>query len=191
MTAAGYIARQSAETVRYHAQLIGSLDYVNKMQKLLIYLVVCTTLTAMGCSGTNEKSEYHTSVLERLPFVYKMTVQQGNIVTEEAVDRLEPGMTKSQVRFLLGTPMLEDMFHTDRWDYTYTIRRGHKPMEETRLTLFFQDDALIRVEGDLRPDPQRAATRDPGEMIVTVPDWKDDRGFIAKTFSKIGVEQTE
>ena len=161
------------------------------MQKLLIYAVLAATTIATGCSGSEKKSEYRSSALEKLPFVYKMTVQQGNIITEETVDRLEPGMSKSQVRFLLGTPMLQDMFHTDRWDYTYTIRRGHKDMQKTRLTLFFQDDALVRVDGDLRPNQQRAATREPEEMIVSVPDWQDDRGFIAKTFDKIGVEPAE
>jgi outer membrane protein assembly factor BamE len=161
------------------------------MQKTLIYLLVGATLTASGCSGSEEKSEYRSSALADLPFVYKMTVQQGNIVTEEMVDRLEPGMSKSQVRFLLGTPMLQDAFHTNRWDYTYTIRRGHEDMKKTRLTLIFEEDVLVRVEGDIRPDAQRAAQREPGEMIVSVPDWEDDRGFLAKSLSKLGFEAPE
>ena len=118
-------------------------------------------------------------------------MQQGNIVTEEMVDRLEPGMSKSQVRFLLGTPMLTDLFHTDRWDYTYTIRRGHDETQFTRLTLRFQDDELVQVEGDLRPDPNRAARREPGDLLVSVPDWNDDRGFFAKTASKLGIEEAK
>lgn len=161
------------------------------MQKVLFYLAVGATLALAGCSGSEKKPEYRSSVLEHLPFVYRMTVQQGNIVTEEMVDRLEPGMTKSQVRFLLGTPMLTDMFHADRWDYTYTIRRGHKDMELTRLTVFFQEDALVQVKGDLRPDPRRAATREPSEMLVSVPDWEDDRGLFSRAASKIGLEPAE
>jgi len=166
------------------------------MQKVLIYLAIGATLALTGCSGPEKKPQYRASALEKLPFVYKMTVQQGNIVTEEMVDRLEPGMTQSQVRFLLGTPMLTDMFHTNRWDYTYTIRRGHDDMQLTRLTLFFQkDDAqeyvLTQVVGDLRPDRQRAATRDPAEMLVSVPDWEDDRGFLARAASKVGLEPAE
>lgn len=158
------------------------------MQKVLTYLVMGATLALIACSTPSEQSEYQTSALEKLPFVYKMTVQQGNIVTEEMVDRLEPGMTKSQVRFLLGTPMLTDLFHKDRWDYTYTIRRGHKEMKETRLTLFFKDDSLVQVQGNLRPDPKRAAQREPTELLVSVPDWKDDRGFFAKAASKLGID---
>lgn len=161
------------------------------MQRVLIFPLLGAALAAGGCSGTEEKSEYRSSVLESLPFVYKMTVQQGNIVTEEMVDRLEPGMTKSQVRFLLGTPLLTDMFHSDRWDYTYTIRRGHEDTQKTRLVLHFRDDALVKVEGDLRPDPQRAAERTPGEMIVSVPDWEDDRGFLTRTLDKVGLDPAQ
>ena len=161
------------------------------MQKLLICLALGASLAATGCSGSKEKSEYRTPALGKLPFVYRMTVQQGNILTEENVDRLEPGMTKSQVRYLLGTPMLEHMFHANRWDYTYTLRKGHEDMKKTRVTLFFEDDALIRVEGDLRPNPQRSAVREPGDMIVSVPDWKDDRGIFAKALDKIGVDDAD
>jgi outer membrane protein assembly factor BamE len=158
------------------------------MQKVLTYLVIGVTLALVGCSTPSKQPEYETSALDKLPFVYKMTVQQGNIVTEEMVDRLEPGMTKSQVRFLLGTPMLTDLFHTNRWDYTYTIRRGHNKMDLTRLTVFFKDDSLVQVQGNMRPDPKRAAQREPTELLVSVPDWKDDRGFFAKAASKLGFE---
>jgi outer membrane protein assembly factor BamE len=166
------------------------------MQKVLINLAVGATLALAGCAGSENKPQYRNSALEKLPFVYKMTVQQGNIVTEEMVDRLEPGMTQNQVRFLLGTPMLTDLFHTNRWDYTYTIRRGHGDMELTRLTLFFEENneqeyVLTQVVGDLRPDPQRAATRDPGEMLVSVPDWEDDRGFLSRAAAKVGLEPAE
>mgnify|MGYP003572902725 FL=1 len=165
--------------------------YEQKMQKVLIYGVLGATLSTYGCSGSEEKPEYRSSALEHLPFVYKMTVQQGNIVTEEMVDRLEPGMTKNQVRYLLGTPMLVDTFHTDRWDYTYTIRRGHKEMEVKRLAVFFQDDALTKVEGYIRPNPERAAAREPEAMLVEVPDWDGDVGIFRKTLTKIGLEPTD
>ena len=161
------------------------------MQKVLTYLVIGATFLLFGCSGQDTKPQYQTSALEKLPFVYKMTIQQGNIVTEEMVDRLEPGMTKSQVRFLLGTPMLTDLFHVNRWDYTYTIRRGHDEMKLTRLTLFFEDEALVQVQGDLRPDPERAAQRQPADLLVDVPDWEDNRGIIAKAASKIGLDPAE
>lgn len=161
------------------------------MQKVLIYLVFGTTLLLAGCSRPQQEPQYRTSVLGDLPFVYKMTVQQGNIVTEEMIDRLELGMTKNQVRYLLGTPVLTDLFHTDRWDYTYTIRRGHEKMETRPLAVFFQEDALILVEGYIRPDPQRALVREPQNMLVTVPDWDGDRGFWSKVLGTVGLESTE
>jgi outer membrane protein assembly factor BamE len=161
------------------------------MRKVLVYLVAGATLSIVGCSTPKKEPVYKSSALEKLPFVYKMTVQQGNIVTDEMVDRLEPGMSKSQVRFLLGTPMLTDMFHSDRWDYTYTIRRGHDAMQLTRLTLLFQEDALVRVAGDLRPDSNRAAQREPGNLLVAIPDWEDNRGFLAKAASKLGMDPAE
>jgi outer membrane protein assembly factor BamE len=151
------------------------------MEKVLIYLVLGATL--VGCGGR---------VIDRLPFVYQMPVQQGNIITEEMVDRLQPGMTKSQVRYLMGTPMLEDIFHADRWDYTYTIRRPHQETQIKRLSLFFnKDDALDKVEGYIRPNPARLAAAKPNEIIVTVPNWQDQRGILSRAFGKLGMEPAE
>lgn len=160
------------------------------MQKTLIYLVLGATF-ATGCSGSGEKSEYRDSALGKLPFVYRMPVQQGNIITEDMVDRVQIGMTRNQVRYLLGTPMLVDLFHTDRWDYTYTIRRGHGDTEIKRLTLYFDGDSLARIAGDMQPNPQRSAEGEPREMIVTVPDWEDNRGFFARTLDKLGIKEAE
>jgi len=150
------------------------------MKKLLAHLAIGAILGLAGCAFSEKDTQPKPSVLEKLPFVHKMTVQQGNIVTEEMVDRLELGMTKSQVRFLLGTPMLTDLFHTNRWDYTYTIRRAHDKMAMTHLTLLFEADRLVKVQGDLRPDPDRAAQRQPSDLLVPVPDWEDDRGLFAR-----------
>jgi outer membrane protein assembly factor BamE len=144
-----------------------------------------------ACSGETKPDEYQRSALEDLPFVYKMTVQQGNIITEEMLDQLRPGMTKTQVRYLLGTPVLTDFFNIDRWDYTYTIRRGHQDMEVKTLTLFFQDDALVRTEGDLRPNPDRAAAREPEEIVVTVPDYKKRKGLFRRGLEVIGLDPAD
>jgi outer membrane protein assembly factor BamE len=119
-----------------------------------------------------------------------MTVQQGNIINEEMIDQVELGMSKSQVRYLLGTPLLTDIFHSDRWDYTYTLRRGHDPMETKRLTLYFEDDALVRIEGAVQPDPSRSlAAEGEREVVISVPDWQDKRGLISRTLGSIGLEK--
>jgi outer membrane protein assembly factor BamE len=160
------------------------------MRKLLSIPLLCclVVLLAPGCSRDKKPEEYRGSVLEDLPFVYKMTVQQGNIITEEMVDQLELGMTKRQVQFLLGTPLLTDFFQTDRWDYTYTIQRGHDPMEIRYLSLHFRDDGLVRVDGDIRPDPARARAREPEQQVVVdVPDYHDRKGLIARSLDAIGL----
>jgi outer membrane protein assembly factor BamE len=164
---------------------------LQQMRKLLHVLILAwlTALATTGCSRDTKPDEYRGSVLEDLPFVYRMTVQQGNIVTEEMVDRLELGMNKRQVQFVLGTPLLTDFFRTDRWDYTYTIQRGHQPMEIRYLTLHFSDDELTRIEGDIRPDPTRA--REPEQVVVSVPDHEEKKGFIRRSLDAIGLERKD
>jgi outer membrane protein assembly factor BamE len=147
------------------------------MRKVLSYpilsLLCLATLGLGGCAAEMKPDEYQTSMLDRLPFVYKMTVQQGNIITPEQVAQLQPGMNKRQVRYLLGTPLLTDFFNTDRWDYVYTYRRGHAPEERRKFTVFFKDDALVRTEGDVRPVPGAPDVDRAKEMEVSVPDYQD------------------
>lgn len=83
--------------------------------------------------------------------VYKAEIQQGNVVTQEMIDKLKPGMTRSQVRFVLGTPLVSDPFHQDRWDYYYYLRRANEDIGEAqRLTVIFNNDVLQKVQGDTR-----------------------------------------
>ncbi len=84
--------------------------------------------------------------------VYRLDVPQGNVITAEQHEQLKTGMTRSQVRFLLGTPLIADPFHSDRWDYYYYLRHGKDKKTETRLlTLYFQGETLERIEGDAPP----------------------------------------
>lgn len=165
--------------------------YDSKMRKLLDCLIPTLVAVAaanlVGCAGEDKPDEYQTSRLEDLPFVYRMTVQQGNILTDDMVDQLQPGMTKRQVQYLLGTPLLTDFFNTDRWDYVYTIQRGHSSMERRKLTVFFQEDALVRIEGDMKPNAERAATRERQEIVVSVPDYEKRKGFIGRSLEAVGV----
>ena len=82
---------------------------------------------------------------------YKIDIQQGNYVTQEMVGKLKPGMTKSQVRFALGTPLIVDPFHPDRWDYVYVMQKRGRFVEERRIVAVFKDDTLVRLEGDVVP----------------------------------------
>jgi len=85
------------------------------------------------------------------PGVYKLTIQQGNIVSQEMIDRLKPGMTRSQVQFVLGNPVLADSFNRDRWNYVYTIAIPGQDLIERELVIIFEDDRLLRFEGDYVP----------------------------------------
>ena len=85
------------------------------------------------------------------PGVYKIDVEQGNIVTQEMADQLKPGMSRRQVRFILGTPLVEDTFNQDRWDYPYAKRNGQTVLDDSLLTVVFDGDALLEVSGDYLP----------------------------------------
>jgi len=82
------------------------------------------------------------------PWVYKITKQQGNITKQKHVDKLEIGMTKEQVQFIMGTPMSVDSFNPDRWDYVYTFKPGHGELTRNNLTLSFTDNKLSSIEGE-------------------------------------------
>ncbi len=85
------------------------------------------------------------------PRLYRATVQQGNVITQEMVDKLSPGMTRSQVSFIMGEPVLRNTFASDRWDYIYTVTLPGYYEEEKRLTLYFEDDVLSFFTGDYLP----------------------------------------
>lgn len=80
---------------------------------------------------------------------YRIDVRQGNYVSQEMVAQLKPGLTRDQVRFILGSPLIADMFHADRWDYIYRFQPGRGEVQERRLGVFFKDGKLTRVDGDV------------------------------------------
>jgi len=89
--------------------------------------------------------------------IYRMDIQQGNLLDADQVEQVEVGMTRSQVRYLLGTPMVIDSFNHDRWDYVYSLQRGHKRKVERRhLVIWFDGDKVARVE-EPRPVPRKPA----------------------------------
>ena len=88
---------------------------------------------------------------------YRIDVRQGNMVTQEMAAQLKPGLTKDQVRFILGTPLLTDIFHADRWDYVYRLQTGAGEVQQRRLVVFFEDGKLVRVGGDIVGEDAAAA----------------------------------
>lgn len=86
--------------------------------------------------------------------VYRIDVQQGNLLEETDIAAVKPGMTRSQVRFLLGTPMVEDSFHQDRWDYMFYFRQGRSRRAERRwIIVHFDGDRVREVERDVPVEP--------------------------------------
>ena len=93
------------------------------------------------------------SEVPRIPGLtpYRIDIQQGNFVSPEMVAQLKPGMSKEQVRLALGTPLLADIFHAERWDYVYWREAPNGKREQRKLVVFFADGKLERVDGDVGP----------------------------------------
>ncbi|WP_407314976.1 outer membrane protein assembly factor BamE [Pseudomonas sp. nanlin1] len=90
------------------------------------------------------------------PGVYKIDIQQGNVVTQDMIDQLRPGMTRRQVRFIMGNPLLVDTFHANRWDYLYSLQPGGGERQQERMSVIFNDnDQLVSLAGDFMPGVSR------------------------------------
>ncbi|ALO47135.1 outer membrane protein assembly factor BamE [Pseudohongiella spirulinae] len=92
----------------------------------------------------------------QFPGVYKIPIAQGNIITQDMIDKLEPGMTPRQVIFVMGSPLVRDPFNQDRWDYVYNYQPGGGVRGQERITLYFENEQLMRYEGDFEPGPNAA-----------------------------------
>ena len=101
---------------------------------------------------------------------YRMVIQQGNFISQEMVSQLKPGMTKEQVRFVLGTPLVTDIFHADRWDYVFFRETADGKREQRNLSVVFENSKLARVLGDLMP--AEGAVRAGGFEAQVKPDAK-------------------
>ncbi len=96
----------------------------------------------------------------QFPGVYKLEVQQGNIIEQEMIDQLKPGMTKRQVKFVMGSPLVTDTFDQDRWDYVYTVATRTGEYKKEHVSIIFKDDKLVEISGDYRPSAPTAETAD-------------------------------
>jgi outer membrane protein assembly factor BamE len=132
----------------------------------LLIGAAAASLCLGACSSFTERTR---SALDAIT-PYKVEVVQGNFVSKEQVDLLKPGMSRQQVREILGTSLLNDVFHKDRWDYIFTIRRQGVEPQERRLTVFFKDDMLDHFSGDPMPSEQEfVATLDVHKRSGKVP----------------------
>ncbi len=119
---------------------------------LLFALSLSVNYLLTGCSTTTAMVEKIKNIDMPTPnLVYQIEVVQGNFVSREQVAALRVGMPKAQVKNILGTPLLTDVFHEDRWDYVFTITQRSKASEPRKLAVFFKDNTLVRWEGDAMP----------------------------------------
>ena len=116
---------------------------MNKIVLLIAFSILISSL-ASGCSRRADGSV-------KIPFVYRVDIQQGNVIEQSMIDKLEPGMTKAKVKFIMGTPLLVDPFHTNRWEYIYSNEPGGGTRVQRHIALFFKGDKLTHIEGNVTP----------------------------------------
>ena len=84
-----------------------------------------------------------------IPRIFQVVISQGNLVDQEMLDKLEIGMTESQVKFVMGTPLISDTFYPDRWDYFTSVTQGDNTYTNQKITLYFEDNKLLSWEGKI------------------------------------------
>lgn len=119
------------------------------LRRVLIALAPVVLLTACGSTGGVSWSKPET--LFGLLEPYRIDVVQGNVVTQEVMAQVQPGLGRPQVKDILGTPLLADPFHADRWDYVFTIRRQGVADQKRRVTVFFKNDVVERFDTEPLP----------------------------------------
>lgn len=127
-------------------------------------MLLLLTLLLAGC-GSLQSSDSFLGLITP----YRMEIVQGNVVTQEMAAAIKPGMTRAQVRDVLGSPLLTDIFHADRWDYVFTIRRQGAPYQQRRVTVLFDEAGLMKsFEADELPSEQEFVaaidTQDTGKV---------------------------
>jgi outer membrane protein assembly factor BamE len=131
-----------------------------------LVLALATGALAGGC-GTFDNA---TQRVAGLVTPYKVEVVQGNFVSKEQVEAIKPGMSRQQVRDILGTPLVTSVFHAARWDYVFTLKRQGVKAQERKLAVFFNGEVLDRVEGDTMPsEAEFVATLDNKRKDAKVP----------------------
>lgn len=134
------------------------------MKKIPIILVLVSVLTGItACSSL------------RFPGVYRIKIEQGNYIEEDMVSQLVKGMTRRQVRYVMGSPLVKDSFNRDRWDYYYNVRRNNEVLKEYQFSVFFENDLLTHWEGDY--EPTKESIRETQEEAIKASEKRDAAKF--------------
>lgn len=152
----------------------------NHMNKPLFLLAVSSSLLLPACS----------TILSNIPGVYTLDIKQGNIIDQTMIDQLRPNMTKRQVLYIMGSPMLADTFHENRWDYLFSEQLSGEPRVQKRVSLYFTGDNLTGVQGDFRPSALPVA-KEASETSVDVPKRKLDQSMAEKIMGLFNSDEPE
>lgn len=119
-----------------------------------------------------------------LPLLYKIDIQQGNVIEQEMLDQLKPGLDKAQTRFIMGAPMLIDPFRNNRWEYIYSFQKGGGVREQRHITLHFEDDKLTHISGDVRPATRREKIIITEQEGIIVPK-QEEKGVLERWWERV------
>jgi outer membrane protein assembly factor BamE len=147
------------------------------MKKPVFLVALCASLTLPACSF----------ILNNMPGVYRIDIEQGNMIDQSMVDQLRPNMTKRQVLFIMGSPMLTDSFHEQRWDYVYSKAPNGEDRVQKRISLFFTSDTLSAIQGDVHPSPLPVTKQAP-ETTVELPKRDLEKSMWEKICGLFGID---
>lgn len=135
-------------------------------RRACLSLLLAASASLPGCGGLNTASTHIAGVITP----HKIDIVQGNFVSREQAEAVKPGMSRVQVRDILGTPLLTSVFHADRWDYVFTFKRQGLAPQARKVTVYFKADALERIEADALPtEAEFVASLDSGRQAGKVP----------------------
>ena len=149
------------------------------MKSLGFVLIFACGVLLYGCARNGLPKPSDLPSFGNLPFVHKIDIQQGNVITQEMIAQLELGMDKKKVIFIMGSPVILDTFHADRWDYLYLFKHGGGHSKRRQITLYFEQSKLARIEGNVTPAAGKLVVDTRQDMTVDVP-GTSRQGLMAK-----------
>jgi len=161
------------------------------MQKLLILLIALISTQFIVACSTTDFNQQMLVAADNLPGVHKIDVRQGNMVTQEMINQLRPGMDQRQVKFILGTPLLIDPFHKNRWDYFYDLKKAGKQSTKERVTVIFEGNQLVNIKGSFKPSNEFKPMTINTEVVDVPKHDLDEGGFMEGILRAIGIEYDE
>ena len=156
----------------------GRMRRVKPMAAAMLPLVVA--IVTGGCEMPRLPTLPSLPDVPGMPGIYRIDIRQGNVIDSETLDRIEIGMERRKVRFILGTPLLVDPFNQDRWDYFHSLRQGSGEEATQRVTLHFADDRLARIERRLQTEGTADAPVERTRTLVKVPQSRRNQGLLER-----------